>query len=147
MLKVKTEVRSSKIAGRGLFLSEFIEKDAVVWEYDPSVDKIFNDEEIERLCEVELKKLLFHAYLNQVTGKVVYCGDGASYINHSMEPNLLVIENGKPEGACIAARDLYPGEELTCDYYEFDGVADWKLGKCEELILECVADKLKSADS
>lgn len=107
----------------------------VVWEYDPPIDKIWNSEEIKTLCEPELKKLLFHAYLNKVTGQVVYCGDGASYINHSEEPNLLVIENGKPEGACIASRDINPGEELTCNYYDFDGVADWKLGKCEELIL------------
>jgi SET domain-containing protein len=136
MLKVKTEVRPSKIAGNGLFLAEFISKDTVVWEYHPAVDKIFEDSEIVRLCEAELKKLMFHAYLNNNTGKVVYCGDGASYMNHSDQPSLLLVENGKPEGACIAARDLWPGEELTCDYYDFDGVADWKLGKCEELRLK-----------
>lgn len=136
MLKVKTEVKPSKIAGNGLFLSEFIRESTVVWEYDPPVDKIWERDELQRLGVAELQKLLFHAYLNKVTGQVVYCGDGASYINHSENPNLLVIENGKPEGACIAARDMYPGEELTCDYYDFDGVADWKLGKCAELKLE-----------
>lgn len=136
MLKVKTEIRPSNIAGQGLFSLEFIQKDTVIWEFDPAVDKIFEDSEIEIMSEAELKKLLFHAYLNSVTGKVVYCGDGASYLNHSHEPNVLVIDNGKPEGACIAARDLLPGEELTCDYYDFDGVADWKLGKCEELRLK-----------
>ena len=132
MLKVKTIVRPSKIAGYGLFLAEFAPKGRVVWEYQPGVDKIFEDSEIASLGDAMLKRLMFHAYLNNSTRKVVYCGDGASYMNHSDRPTLLVVDNGKPEGACIAARDLRPGEELTCNYYDFDGVADWKLGKHEE---------------
>ncbi len=136
MLKVKTTVRPSNIAGYGLFLAEFIPKGTVVWEFQPEVDRIFEDPEIAELDDAGLKKLMFHAYLNSSTGKVVWCGDGALYMNHSEQPTLLVVDNGKPEGACIAARDLWPGEELTCNYYDFDGVADWKLGKSIDLRLK-----------
>ena len=42
----------------------------------------------------------------------------ARYFNHSEEPNTVDLDG--PEGPTVAARDIQPGEELTCDYRLFD---------------------------
>jgi SET domain-containing protein len=56
---------------------------------------------------------------------MILCGDHSKHMNHSAEPNLLDLENGYKN---VAARDIAVGEELTCNYYDFDLAANAKLG-------------------
>lgn len=46
-------------------------------------------------------------------------------MNHSESPTLLETA----DGLNVAARDISAGEELTCNYNEFDKEAFHKLGK------------------
>lgn len=55
--------------------------------------------------------------------------DGAKFINHSEEPNVITMTfPGYSEGIDIAAVDISPGEEMTMDYSRFDADFGRKLG-------------------
>jgi len=55
-------------------------------------------------------------------------GDLTIFMNHAADPN-----TGAPPGVArpaftVALRHIAAGEEMTCDYYAFDGAAEKKLG-------------------
>ena len=55
----------------------------------------------------------------------VLCGDDARFFNHSPSPNCVDIYDSShglddAHDVTIAARDILPGEELTCDDALFD---------------------------
>ena len=53
---------------------------------------------------------------------ITLCGDHSKHMNHAGAPNIL--SAGEHD---VAARDIASGEELTCNYYDFDLDADVKL--------------------
>ena len=74
-----------------------------------------------QLHPVQQSYLDVYAYLSE--GVYVLCGDHARFMNHAAEPN--TVEEGS---LCLAARDIAVGEELTCNYFNFDELAGKKLG-------------------
>ena len=104
-------MRPSQIHGRGLFALEAIPAGAVVWAYDPAVDRI----------ELEPDP---NGYSWRVGDSHVVPGDDARFINHSSTPNLSTTPGLSPS---VAARDIEPGEELTEDY-SYD--LDWEGAVC-----------------
>lgn len=130
MLMVKTRVGLSPIEGLGLFAAEDIPAGTVTWRFLPGYDVLFTAEQIEALPEPARSELRRHVYLNEATGRYVYCLDNARFMNHASTPNTRGLhEAGAVEGYDIALRDISAGEELTCDYGEFDGEAGKKLGR------------------
>ena len=127
MLLVKTTRGPSSIEGVGLFAAEFIPKGTRIWEYRDGVDQRFDESYLAQLAEDERCRLLTHCYRNPCSGIYVLCGDDARYINHSEEPNTedIGFEEGilNGEGITIAARDIFPGEEIISDYASFDADA------------------------
>jgi len=143
MLIVSCEIGPSKIHGLGVFAKENVKKGAVVWVSHKDFDVYYTEEQINRLHEVPRANMFDHVYINPKTGKYVLCGDEARYMNHSDDYNIvshhfaseeearsfgLGDEVDWVEGISIAARDITKGEELTCDYKEFDLDARRKLG-------------------
>jgi hypothetical protein len=61
------------------------------------------------------------------SGLYVLCGDDARFLNHSENPNCFDFYSGEEQDITVAERDIYLGEELTCNYALFD--LDWTLGK------------------
>ena len=50
------------------------------------------------------------------------------FFNHSDDPNCIGAKSSDDsEGVNIAAKDIWEGEELTCDYREFDADFDHKM--------------------
>jgi SET domain-containing protein len=127
MLLVKTTRGPSSIEGVGLFAAEFIPKGTRIWEYREGVDQRFDDSYFAQFAEDEKCRLLTHCYKNPSSGMYVLCGDDAKYINHSEEPNTedIGFEEGilNGEGITVAARDIFPGEEIISDYASFDADA------------------------
>ena len=129
MLLVKTRIGPSTIEGTGLFADEVIPAGTRTWEFMPGYDVRFTRREIDALPETPRNELLRYVYHNERSGQFVYCLDNARFMNHSLCPNTQSIypPDGS-EGYDIAIRDIEMGEELTCDYREFDaGIAE-KLG-------------------
>jgi SET domain-containing protein len=129
MLLVKTSVLYSPIHGLGCFAEEDIPKGTEVWRFDPAIDLTYTDEQIQTLPIAVQEFLKMYAYVEIRGGKKLHvlCGDHARHMNHSESPNLLEgYSHG--ESTNIAGRDIKKGEELTCNYLEFDANAREKLG-------------------
>ena len=116
----KTEVRTSKIAGRGVFAARNIRKGARIIEY--TGERITHQEADVRYDD----EAMAHHHTMLFSLDDVWCidalheGNDARYINHSCEPNCEAIQEG--DRVFIFAIDaIREGTELTYDYrYEFD---------------------------
>lgn len=129
MLVVRTSLKYSPIHGLGCFAEENIKKGQIVWEFDSRFDLEFSEDELKNFSPSYLDFLKVYSYTVIKDQKKIYvlCGDHARHMNHSESPNLL--EAGTVNGQNIAARDIQAGEELTCNYLDFDDDAHLKLGK------------------
>jgi len=121
MMLVRTTLSQSPIAGIGLFAAEFIPKGTVVWEFNPLVDLVLTQEEVETLSPTAREQFYNYAYFDDAYQKYVLCGDDARFFNHSDDPNCTHPIDEQGPDITIAARDIDIGEEITCDYYEFYG--------------------------
>lgn len=124
MILVKSKTGQSKIHGIGLFSEQFISKSIKVWEYTNWFDFSLDKKQVEKLSDSAREQFLNYAYLSKETNKYVLCSDDARFFNHHKNANITcrVPENTEFEDAleCFALRDIMVGEELTCDYSEFD---------------------------
>lgn len=111
MLLVPTRIMPSSIQGFGLFAARPIPAGTVVWQYHEPVDY--------RLRDIPQELIAFadrYAYKPPGGEYREFCGDGAMFLNHSNTPNT----SHDRYGVGYANRDIAAGEELTCDYREFD---------------------------
>ena len=116
MLLVKTKLDLSSIEGIGIFADQDIPEDTVVWTFDPTVDLVLTSEAIEALDENCRSQVQKYAYEHK-KGCYVLCGDDARFFNHYDNPNCLdYAVEGQEHGYTVADRDIFKGEELTCDY-------------------------------
>ncbi len=130
MLMVKTKVKESTIpgAGLGLFADEFIKKGTVTWRFCPGFDQISYEDDLLRMSETARIQFLKYSYKSLDDGHYVSCGDDDRFINHSENPNIIEGENEEnSEPFSIAARDIRPGEEMLCNYFDYDANAEMKL--------------------
>ena len=116
MLLVKTKVAPSPVHGLGLFADQFIPRGTRIWEYSEVVDSRFDASRLVGLTEKEQDELLKHSYLNPSSGLYVVCGDDARYMNHADDPNTAFTD----PAIGWTIRDIAEGEEITCNYAEFE---------------------------
>lgn len=120
---VKTRKRQSAIHGIGLFAAQFIPEGTPTWEFTPGIDQAIHPQMLERFPTHARPWFLTYAYLDIRSGLYVLCADDARYMNHSETPNVRGDYEREPVfGLDLAARDIEPGEELTCDYRTFDRI-------------------------
>lgn len=123
MLLVRTTRKSSEIHGLGLFADEFIPEGTPTWRFVPGIDVTIHPDLLDRIPEASMEQFLTYAYLDIRTGLYVLCADDARFMNHSDDPAVRGDYDAEPVfGLDVAARDLQPGDELTCDYTTFDRV-------------------------
>lgn len=116
MLRVKTSLNKSSVNGIGLFADQFIPKGTPTWEYDEKFDVAFSEEEISALPEFSKQIFLKYGYYDDELSKFVLCADDQRFINHS-STNANIDSQPRID---VAARDIQPGEELLCDYTEYE---------------------------
>lgn len=131
MLMVKTIVKESTIpgAGLGLFADEFIKSGTITWRFCPNFDQILNEEDLLRLSIPARYQFLKYCYKSKENDFYVLCGDDDRFINHSLTPNIGSGDDDSDvkKSISIAIKDIHPGEELFCDYFDFDANAEMKL--------------------
>ncbi len=110
---VNTHLGYSKIHGLGLFAAEYIPAGALVWQHG-FIDQEFIQEQIDSL-PATVKEFIKHFGSEVEPGVFSLCGDNSRFMNHSTEPN---ISSTGLQG--FALRDIAAGEEITCDYGEFE---------------------------
>jgi len=121
MLLVKTKLGKSSIEGIGLFADQFIPVGTIVWEFTPELDIVISERELDRLPDLVRRYFLRYTYLNARDKRYILSLDDARFQNHSEHPNLVSLETpNQPEPIDVAARDIFPGEELTTNYKSFD---------------------------
>jgi uncharacterized protein len=119
----KTEVRESKIHGRGLFATAGIGKDEIVAvKGGHIVDRKTLREKITPVLgpvEIQIDDDLFIAPVTEEEREL-----SMLYLNHSCDPNLGV----RGEISFVAMRDISAGEELT---------HDWAMTDNDDYSVEC----------
>jgi uncharacterized protein len=117
MLLVRTYVGQSAIQGLGVFAGEFIASGALFWSLDPKFDIFIDATELERLSSHMQEYLARYGYPHmERPGVIVLDSDNGKFMNHTDEPNtdFRIFDKG------YALVDIAEGDELTCNYYEFN---------------------------
>lgn len=118
MLYIKTKIGLSSIAGIGLFADQFIAKDSIIWQYSPSHDREYTQEEFDTI--IGLDKDFLNTYCFRFLDKYYLCVDNGRFFNHSDSPNCYSTDfNESSLGFTRALCDIQVGEELTDDYLGF----------------------------
>lgn len=111
MMHPDTEIRYvNEVIGVGVFATKLIPKGTIIWIKD-DLDIILDEEYIDSLDDAR-KELIYKYSYEENDGEYVLCWDHARYMNHSFNPN--VVDTAYDFE--LAARDIQPGEQITCDY-------------------------------
>lgn len=111
MMHPDTELRwVSDEIGLGVYATKFIPKGTIVWALD-DLDQVLDEDYVDSLDTIRQEIIYKYAYQNE-EDQYVLCWDHGRYINHSFHPTMI----GTAYELELAARDINPGEELTCDY-------------------------------
>ena len=136
MLKVKTFLDRSLVHGIGLFASEAIVAGQEVWAFHPKIDlaiKLDDWQTIgEEVAEPAFQQIRQLAYKED--NQMYICLDNAQFMNHCSSATN--IGNLKITNSMVATRDISPGEELLCNYYEFCDHDDEGLQHISQLVEE-----------
>ena len=117
MMLVRTYLSNSTIEGVGIFASEPIKAGDVIWRLEPKFDVFFTEADIEELPLHMRDFIARYSYPHmRKPGIWVLEADNGRFMNHSESPNTDF--TGFEEG--FAIRDIASGEEITCNYHEFD---------------------------
>jgi SET domain-containing protein len=117
MLTVSTYVAPSAIEGLGVFAGEFIPAGRLIWKLNPKFDIFVHESEIEGLAPHVQDFIARYGYPHlELPGVVIVDSDNGRFMNHSVPPNtdFRVFDKG------YTLVDIPQGEELTCNYHEFD---------------------------
>lgn len=130
---VKYEIKkSTEGRGNGLFATQFIPKDALIWKFVAGVNvkKYTEDEVLENLRALDdpAKEAFFLSHIYLYGGYANEILDDGCMWNHSDDPNTC---SGYLDDwdSTYAARDIEPGEELLDDYGTYD-YPQWFLDLC-----------------
>lgn len=117
MMLVSTYVAPSAIEGVGIFAAERIPAGTLIWELEPDFDRLIKKDEVPKLPPVlqEFVERYSYPYPHDPEQLIVEVDNGR-FMNHSNEPNTIFSD---PD-AGYTLREIQAGEELTCDYGEFD---------------------------
>lgn len=111
MLVVPNYLGKSTISGLGVFAKENVQAGSLMWTFVDNFDlELVADDFPSQVRE-------FIAHYGNMTRHEIYllCGDNARFMNHSDMPNMSA---GGDQN--FAMRDISAGEEITCNYREFD---------------------------
>lgn len=117
MMLVPTYVAPSAIEGVGIFAAEPIPAGALIWELEPNFDRLLRKSEVSKLPPVlqDFVERYSYPYPHDPEQLIVEIDNGR-FMNHSDEPNTIFSD---PD-AGYTLREIEAGEELTCNYGEFD---------------------------
>ena len=117
MIRVKTEVRKSEIHGTGVFATEPIHIEQVVWIFDPSLDRVLSQYAVKYGDPEIMLYIMERGYVNPARQhQWIVCVDEAQFLNFPRKGDDANLKLGgviEGENVLLAARDIAPGEELT----------------------------------
>ena len=117
MLLISTYVAPSSIEGLGVFSEEYVPCGSLIWSLNPKFDIFVNEMELGSLPAHVRGYIARYSYPHlEMPGCRVIDVDNGKYMNHSLAPNtdFRIFDKG------YALADIARGEEITCNYHEFD---------------------------
>lgn len=117
MMLVRSHVAQSQIEGFGVYADEFISAGTLIWQLNPKFIATFSRSDLEEFpphIREFVEKYSFPDFENKNLLFVEL--DNGRFMNHSDAPNTDFTAFSKG----YAIRDIRQGEEITCNYYEFD---------------------------
>ena len=117
MLTVSTYLAPSAIQGLGVYSGEYIERGRLIWSLNPKFDIFIHPSEVGTYPGYLQDFIARYTYPHlEIPGVVVLDSDNGRFMNHSLSPNtdFRIFDKG------YALFDIPQGEELTCNYHEFD---------------------------
>lgn len=115
MLTVHATAGPSPIDGLGLIARSPIPAGTPIWVFRPGFDLAMAPAELAALSPWSRAQISRFLYEELETGLFILCCDDARYMNHSATPNTTTALR-----QTTALCDIAAGDELTCDYAEFD---------------------------
>ena len=116
-MTVPTFVGPSQIEGVGVFAAEPIAAGSTVWQLSEELDLLLDQAALARLPAVQRDFIARYGYPHMTrVGLTVLEFDNGRFMNHHPQPNT---DFTSPELGW-AIRDIAAGEEITCNYEEFD---------------------------
>jgi SET domain-containing protein len=112
----------------GLFALRSVARGTPVWRFEPGFDHDFSPAQFAALPPLAQNHTRWFCFVSRLDGHVILSGDHACFINHSPSPNTGALPDAKSPVVTVALRDVAAGEELTCNYYDYDADTPWKLG-------------------
>ncbi|MHB9880136.1 SET domain-containing protein [Pacificimonas sp. ICDLI1SI03] len=117
MMIVPTYVGPSQIEGVGIFAAAPIKSGDAIWALEEKFDLLFPVNELAGLPDLQRQFLERYGYPHMTRPDMfVLEFDNGRFMNHCEQPNT---DFRSPETGW-AIRDIAAGEELTCNYAEFD---------------------------
>ena len=117
MMLVPTYVAHSEIEGVGVFAADAIRAGTLIWQLEPRLDRLIPAAEVPNLPPVLQAFVERYSYpYPHDRSKLIVEVDNGRFMNHSAAPNTVFSD---PDTG-FTLRDIAPGEELTCNYAEFD---------------------------
>lgn len=117
MMIVPTYVGPSAIEGVGVFAAALIRSGTAIWQLSEGLDLLLTDAELDALPSLQRDFIERYGYPHMTrAGLTVLEFDNGRFMNHASRPNTDF--TGPDVGWAI--RDIAEGEEITCDYGEFD---------------------------
>ena len=118
MFVVETYLDKSEGKGIGVFSKNFIKKGELIWEFKPGLDIKIHVNDLPNLNGVHTETI--DKYFWKEGDYLFSSCDLSIFQNHSDNPNSVVFT----ENQMIASRDINEGEEILCNYKEFDDLFD-----------------------
>jgi uncharacterized protein len=111
LLLIEHYVAPSPVHGLGVFSRHFVPAGTLVWAAHPIIDREISPAEMDSLPPHVVALIQIHS--EYLADKKLFrlSADGAAYMNHADDPNLL--DRGDE---MVARRDIRAGDELFCDY-------------------------------
>lgn len=124
MLTIKTYLAPDQFGGNGLFADEDIAQGQVIWRYNPDYTLYIPVDEYKSMPKQrkdEIYKYVYPVYMPDEKPPLIGVMlnlDNAKYANHADDPN--TGHTPDDPDVNIALRFIKKGEEITCNYREFD---------------------------
>lgn len=120
MLCVRTKLCPDLYGGIGLFADEKIVKGYIVWMSSSMTSNTYIFEEFNDFPYIYKEFVKRYAYSFE-DNNIWINTDDSRFMNHSDNPNVVELNGmGYDIIICVANSTILRGEELTCDYREYD---------------------------
>ena len=129
MMLIETRVAPSTIHGLGLFTVKAVPRNTPIWKFQPGFDHDFSPAQFAALPPPAQIHARWFSFFTKPDHHAILSGDHACFMNHSTNPNTGAPPSASPPVVTVALRDIAAGEELTCNYFDFDTEASSKLGQ------------------